>query len=50
MHILIENSTLHELEVECSAVCCTTTINHAVFVATSLEKYTSYKNAIKSNI
>ena len=41
VHILSENGTSHESKVECSAVCCFTTIDQAVF-ATSLEKYTSY--------
>ena len=38
------------MEVEHSVASCTTTIDRAVFVATDLEKYTSYEHAIKSNI
>ena len=38
------------MEVEHSVASHATTIDKAVFVATDLEKYTSYEDAIKSNI
>ena len=51
MHILIETNTLmRHAEVEHSIASRATAIDQAVFVATDLEKYTSYKDAIKSNI
>ena len=50
VHILIGKGTLHELEVEHSAACRATAIDQAVFVATDLQKYTSCKDAIKSNV
>ena len=45
---LIKTSTL--VEVECSIVCHATAVNWAMFVTTDLEKFTSYEDAIKSNI
>ena len=41
---------MRHAEVERSIASRATAINQAVFVATDLEKYTSYKDAIKSNI
>ena len=39
-----------EVEVKRSIASHTTAIDRAMFVATDLEKYTSYEDAIKSNI
>lgn len=50
VHILNEDSTLHESEVERSGVCCATAIDQAMFITTDIEKYASYQDAIKSNI
>ena len=47
VHILID---FDEVEVERSVACRATAIDRAVFVATDLEKYTSYEDAIKSNM
>ena len=47
MPILID---FDEAEVEHSVASRATAIDRAVFVATDLEKYTSYEDAIKRNI
>ena len=38
------------MEVECSVACHATAVDQAMFVMTDLKKYTSYEDAIKSNI
>ena len=45
---LIKTNTL--VEVECSVACHAAAVEWAVFVTTDLKKFTSYKDAIKSNI
>ena len=42
VHILIENNTSDEAEVEHSTVCCATAIDQTVLVATDLGKCKSY--------
>ena len=47
-HILLETRTSMRQKLNIASL--TTAIDRAVFVTTNLEKYTSYEDAIKSNI